>query len=105
MNDTDYDPNRKASVSNEKEEEGPVVLRKGKSYFKTTVELNRDSVELFRVFYPQHGALKEFLNNALRKFVEIHEPTMEKDLSEAVEATIDELRASEANPEEESANG
>lgn len=105
LNDSEYDPGRKASVTDEKVEEGPVIMRKGKTFFKTTIELNKENVELFRVFFPAHGALKEFLNNALAKFVAIHEPTADRDLTEAVEATVNDMRSSEANPEEESANG
>lgn len=83
-------------------EDGPVIMRKGKAFFKTTVELDREKVELFRIYFPQHGALKEFLNNALNKFVEIYEPTVDRDLNTAVMDTVEEMRE---RVEESDANG
>lgn len=92
-NESDGSPH----VPPKEDDPGPVVMRKGTPYFKTTVELDRRNVELFRVFYPQHGALKDFFNKCLDKFVQIHESTEDKDITTAVNETMEEMGEGEEN--------
>jgi len=57
---------------------------------KTCVDLESDLIERFREIYPQHGAVKWFFNEALRNFVEIHDPErVSEEIRESVKEALE----------------
>lgn len=76
--------------------DSPAVMRKGEHFYRTSIELDSEAAETFREFFPHHGALKDFVNSCLRKFVQLHEP---KDIDSEIEATV--LAAIEGMQEKE----
>ncbi len=63
-----------------------------KTSYKTTVELDRASINAFRELYPQRGAMKTFFNTCLEKFLEIHNHDYDREISETVGATLEEMQ-------------
>jgi hypothetical protein len=57
---------------------------------KVCVDIETDLIDRFREIYPQHGAIKWFFNEALRAFIEIHDPEKVPDeIRQAAQAALD----------------
>jgi hypothetical protein len=52
---------------------------------KTTLSIDVEAKKKFREFYPQNGALQWFLNECLRKFVQIHDPKVDLEIEDTVQ--------------------
>lgn len=57
---------------------------------KICVDIETPLIERLREIYPQHGSIKWFFNEALRAFVEVHDPTqIDEDMKAAVEKALE----------------
>ena len=52
---------------------------------KTSMEIDVEAKEKFREFYPQNGALQWFVNECLKKFVQIHDPKVDLEIHDTVQ--------------------
>ena len=69
------------------------VIDKGEVFYRTSVYLDQSLVDRFKESFPQQGALKEFFNSCLRKFVEIHEAgRLDAEISETVQSVVEEMK-------------
>ena len=67
-------------------------MPKRKQFYKTTVVLDKSGVDALKVIYPAKGSLKYFLNLCLRKFEQIHEHDLDKEIEKTVKSAEKEMK-------------
>ena len=76
-----------------------------KNLYRTTIDLDKESVAKFRQHYPQRGALNWFFNSCLAHFVSIHTFNEQDEINAAVEKALVSHLNSESKEEEDHAEG
>ncbi len=65
---------------------------------RTNVEIETELLERFKAFFPQHGAIKWFVNAVFQRFVENHAQDVDNEITQAVALAVKDLEETTGEP-------